>query len=265
MPYNAILSALIDELNDVGRVAYISWKTVQKWPETAQETLSKAGLLTAAPDTSSLECQGCEKGCFMDVIVQANEAESGRRAFIVCDKPDMQSRIGWVPVSMEHLQQWKTSARQVANVIAGLLGLDYKPNHQSDQAVFRLGMLKSSKGRRWVSLKIDPLLLEVNGFDLPVSEVLYFEADQMLIDRPRIDDCLNRAPRNVEKHYSPSTNRREARKRETLTMYQDWRDEYQRLRMKHRGMADTWYARKIEKMDIAKGRDSETIRKQMTK
>ncbi len=132
MPYNAILSALIDELNDVGRVAYISWKTVQKWPETAQETLSKAGLLTAAPDTSSLECQGCEKGCFMDVIVQANEAESGRRAFIVCDKPDMQSRIGRVPVSMEHLQQWKTSARQVANVIDVRMA--------EDDGVHRLGV-----------------------------------------------------------------------------------------------------------------------------
>jgi hypothetical protein len=48
-------------------------------------------------------------------------------------------------------------------------------------------------------------------------------------------------------------------------MYQDWQDSYLSLKAEYPNKSNTWYAEKIRKMDIAKGRDADTIRKHMVK
>jgi hypothetical protein len=48
-------------------------------------------------------------------------------------------------------------------------------------------------------------------------------------------------------------------------MYQDWQDAYLSLKAEYPSKSNTWYAEKIRKTDIAKGRDAETIRKHMVK
>lgn len=263
MPFNAVLGAVIDQLNATGSVAYIGWRTAQDWPERALDTLIKVGLLVTAPAAKSLQCDGCENQCFMDVIVLDNEAGSGKRAFIVCDDPDMQSQMGRISVPLVQLQQWKTSPGQFAGVISRLLRLDYKYAKSADKAIFKLGMLKGDKGRRWVSLKTDPLRLEVNGYDTPLEQILFFEDDVLQIDEPGIEDCLNRVSAKESKSYIPSTDKREAGKMKTQAMYQDWRDEYQRLLKSKPRMGDGWYSIKIKNMDIAQGRSSGRIRKMM--
>lgn len=69
----------------------------------------------------------------------------------------------------------------------------------------------------------------------------------------------------VAPRYSPSNIRREARKLETQVMYKSWQKAYRDLfkKHKHKNMPDVWYSQQIEKMDIAEGRDAETIRKHM--
>jgi len=49
----------------------------------------------------------------------------------------------------------------------------------------------------------------------------------------------------------------------TQAMYQDWKDAYLSLIDEHPNKTDRWYATKIAKMDIAKNKDAETIRKNM--
>ena len=75
----------------------------------------------------------------------------------------------------------------------------------------------------------------------------------------------DKAP-SSRKKYKPSTEKREAGKRKTEAMYEDWREEYLKLRRKYPNTAshsDNWIALQIAKLDIAQGRNSETIRKNM--
>jgi len=88
-----------------------------------------------------------------------------------------------------------------------------------------------------------------------------FENEQLFIDSDCIDDLLNRPPLQQDKTYTPSTNKRDARKLETLAMYQDWKDAYLKLSKQHPDKSKTWCSIQIAKMDIARGKDSETIRK----
>jgi len=57
--------------------------------------------------------------------------------------------------------------------------------------------------------------------------------------------------------------RREARKLDTQAMYKRWQKAYREAVKLRPNKSDTWYSIHIAKMDIAKGRDAETIRKHM--
>ncbi|MEX2165139.1 MAG: hypothetical protein WD823_13000 [Sulfuricaulis sp.] len=61
------------------------------------------------------------------------------------------------------------------------------------------------------------------------------------------------------------TTQREIRKQATQKQYQAWQKAYRYLKRKRRNMSDVWYAQQIAKMDIAKDRDADTIRKYMKK
>lgn len=263
MPINAVLAALIGKLNSVDSLVYVDWNSTQEWPEKALESLLMNGILVKASNVQSIECQVCEHRCFKDVIFQTDAAISSTRAFIVCEEPDMQEQIGKIPLQLEQLRQWKTSVQQMARVVAGMLGFNKEIDRNVDQDNIRLGMLKGNKGRCWISLRTDPLILELNGLEMPLQEVLYFDQDNLLIDQDRLDACLNRPSNKGGKRYSPSTDRRESRKLITQAMYQDWKDEYRSLKKKRPGMGDVWFSKQIAKMDIAKNRDSETIRHNM--
>jgi len=59
-------------------------------------------------------------------------------------------------------------------------------------------------------------------------------------------------------------NRRlEARKRATLALYKRWQQEYRSLKQSSPNRTGVWYSQKISRMDIAKGKSPETIRKHM--
>lgn len=63
--------------------------------------------------------------------------------------------------------------------------------------------------------------------------------------------------------YSPTSLRREVRKKKTRAMYRTWQNQYFLLKQKHPNMSDSWYANEIYKMDIAKGHAAATIRKHL--
>ncbi|MEN8136176.1 MAG: hypothetical protein ABFS18_11670 [Thermodesulfobacteriota bacterium] len=69
----------------------------------------------------------------------------------------------------------------------------------------------------------------------------------------------------VPGRHTSSCIKREAGKLATQAMYEKWQKAYRDLLKKHPDMPDVWFSRKIAKMDIAQGRDSETIRKNMKK
>ncbi len=263
MTFNDVLLDILVRLRAENNHTLIGWDAVQHWSRNILDRFLQFGLLSPAVSTQSIECIACENYCFMDVITLPHDDPALSRAFIICDNAEMQSQIGRVQIPFVRLQQWQSSVKQLASVIANLLGFKDKIEFSANQATIKLGMLKSSKGRRWVSLSCANLSLVINQHSVPIEDVLYFENEQLFIDSDCIDDLLNRPPLQQDKTYTPSTNKRDARKLETLAMYQDWKDAYLKLSKQHPDKSKTWCSIQIAKMDIAKGKDSETIRKNM--
>ncbi len=263
MTYNDVLLDILAKLRAENKPILIDWDAVQYWSEPVLDCFLELGLLSPASSAQSIGCIACENHCFMDVITLPHDNPTLSRAFIICDDAEMQIQMGRVQVPLVRLQQWQSSIRQLASVIANLLGFKDKIEFTAGQSTIKLGMLKSSKGRRWVYLNCADLSIVLNQHSIPVDDVLYFENEQLFIDHDCIDDLLNRPSLHQDKSYTPSTKKREARKLETQAMYQDWKDEYIRIKEIHPTKSDRWCSFKIVKMDIAKGRDSETIRKNM--
>lgn len=261
MDNSEALASLIEHVNAADKPVSLGWYEVQQWQGGVLERFLAVGLLAKNVKAHSLLCTGCEQHCFMPVY----QTDDEQRAFIVCDNPDKQEQMGRIQVPLERLQQWQASARQFAAVVAGLLGFESRPVYQQASASYRLGMLKSDGGRRWVSLTAQPLALEVKRYEVPLSDLLYFDAEGLGIDKPRIDGLLNSTPSDTGKAYTPDVSKQEAGKLATLAMYKDWHDEYLRLKQKHPNKSDRWHSMQIAKLNIAQGRDSETIRKNMKK
>ena len=263
MIYNAVLLSLLEHLSITNKPMIIGWRGVQSWPDGALEKLLELGIMVSAAKAQSLVCGGCEQECFMNVLTQASKHKKTTRAFIVCDDAEIQSQIGRIEIPLEQLQQWQCSAKQIAKVIADLLNIKDKIEQKSGQNNIRIGMLQGSKGRRWLSLNTQPLSLEVNGYTVPIEEILFFEGTQLTIDQWRINELVNSNPRNIGKKYTPSTDKREASKRKTQAMYQDWNDAYLKLRKKKPGNSDVWYSQQIARMPVGQGKSYRYILRKM--
>ena len=242
------------------------WDTVQQWPDGAFDRLLEAAILTPAKPALSVECKECPNRCFMDAHQLSSRDNKPTRAFVICDDPEMQGQMGRIEIPIERLQQWKVTTLHLAKVIAKLVGIECKAEDRYGQANIRVGMVKGKNGRRWLSLNKSLLALEINDHHLPLEEILLFEDGALAIDRMRIDQLIDKAPGRSGKKYKPSTEKWEVRKRKTQAMYEDWQEEYLKLRRKcpdtvHH--SDSWIAKQIAKLDIAQGRDSESIRKNM--
>ena len=257
---NHALVALLEYISSSDKPIIIDYETSSEWHSGAIESFLKHGLLSKSSSAQSIECKGCENHCFMDVITQQYDLNT--RAFIVCEDAEMQNQMGRMELPIEHLKQWQSSSKHLAKVISRLLALD-DSSEQTIESKIRLGMMKGPKGRRWVSLQFNPLSLEINQCHIPINELIYFKGEQLILDRFRVDELLERTPNTNGKEYVASTDKQEARKLITRAMYQDWNDEYIKLKKHKPNMGDVWYSKEIAKMKIAQGKTAGTIIKKM--
>jgi len=251
--------ALIAHVEVSDKPVLIGWDEVSQWPEGLLKQFLKLGLVAKDVSAKSLTCAGCEHHCTMDALL----TEDAKRAFIVCDHPDVQDQMGRIQVPLERLQQWQVSAQQFAGFIARMLSLDTKPSYNKETASYKLGMLKGKEGRRWISLFTRPLRLEIAGHFVPFGDMLFFDGGELVVDVDRVKSLVSASPASVGKTYTPNTNKQEARKAATQAMYQNWRDEYQALLLKHPDKTDAWLSTQIAKLPIAHNKSAETIRKHM--
>ena len=256
---NPLLSEVLTRLSTVGDSISLSFDEVHQWPSTLLNTLEQANLLIKDVQAQSLQCTGCEYACFMPVAF----TEDTLRAFIVCDHPEQQDHMGRIAVSLPRLNQWQLNTKQVAAVIAKLLGIGAKPLYKPDTDNYTFGMLKGTKGRCAAVLALKPLSLIINQRSILVSELLYIEDCQLVIDTLKVNDALNTSPLSKGKAYTPSSDKQQARKLATQAMYADWHDQYKKLKREHRKKSDFWISIQISRMDIAKDKSAETIRKNM--
>ena len=260
MNHQNVLSELLSRLEQSNGNIIITWDYVQTWDDGVLVTLLCYELIKPRAKAHSLECLGCEEHCFQEVHFSQKDS---KRAFIICDEPEMQNQMGRIDVPYERLKQWKMDIMLVAKVIAKLLGLNQEIKTEKSDDFIKLGRLNGKYGRHWICLDKHSLSLNVNQKFKPLNEALVFEKEKLILDRFHIDDLINQKNISHSKAYTPSIDKRETRKQQTQAMYEDWKKEFQQMKRKYPKKSDAWISKQISKMGIAQDRSSETIRKNM--
>ena len=242
--------------------AIFNYDIVAQWDAGVLNVLTNCGLLEQANTAQSIECRGCEERCFSDVVVEPSKAGEVR-AFVVCEVPEKQAQMGRVPIAPERLGQWQCSRMLLARFLLGKLGIFGELEAGRDSQRIRLCMMKAANRRRWISLVLAPLALEVNGQLAPILELLFVEDGAVVLDMPRIQHLLCSEVGAAGKGYVPNTDRREVQKMNTQAMYQEWQDAYVSQLQDHPDKGKKWHSQMIARMPVARGRDSETIRKHL--
>lgn len=259
------IDALIELFDRVGAcqgdAALVADEELLQWPKAAVKAMKSQKLIVKAPPAASAICPGCESNCVMPVhsLSVATEKTS---SFIVCDKRD---DINRVPVPAARLIQWQCSTDLVCRFVASSLGLR-SPARQADIAGrWEIGIVCGDKRSQMICLEAsDTLMLVAGSSRVPLAECIEFHEGAYSLDAVQIRRLADSAT-TADDRYTPSNARREARKLDTKAIYESWRKEYRAWQKRRPGMSDVWYSQQIAKMDIAQGRDAETIRKQMKK
>ncbi len=274
---NALLQNLSQALIQGDDKVNYSFADVQQWQAVVLPVLLDYQLIKPISAAQSIECSGCENNCFMDVLSYTNSHQLSNqtgeptRSYIVCDDSEKQAQMGRVAVPQEQLKQWQVSVKSLALLLAKLLGFEgvsFDTNTLKKEFI-PLGMLKSLNGRKWVNLYKQPLALDLNQVQIPITELLFVENGKLTIDRARIDAVLVVKQPIKAKDYQSNTDKRTQSKANTQAMYQSWQDEYENLKGENPNKPNQpnktkgWYAYKISKMDIAQGTSETTIKRNL--
>ena len=163
-----------------GASTLFSADELAQWPDNAVSAMKAQKLITRARPASSAVCPGCEEECVMPVHAIPVSSEEPA-LFIVCDKRDDISRV---PVPVSHLEQWQASGDSIADLLAGLLGLQ-RPNMRSSTAGrWEVGMLKGKKHSGQLILVTDgTLTLSLANHSIPLTHVLALEGHVLKADK----------------------------------------------------------------------------------
>jgi hypothetical protein len=255
-----VLQELIQVLSSKGD-GTISWEQVRQWPESTIEIFQDAGWIKPKSPAKRVVCSGCEENCTMPVHVYPPVQNRPAKAFVACDKFDY---IGRIPISLDCLQLWQITEKQVAGWIARTLGLRGEPKRNKGTKNFLIGNVQGKK--KTVSLELvctELASLKTSGHSLPLIEAIYFTDGQLQIDQEAIINLIDRPP--PSDRYNPSIAKREARKLDTQARHKGLQRAYRELKRKHPEQSDNWCALQISRKPIGQGFSSETIRKNMKK
>ncbi|WP_426370449.1 hypothetical protein [Pseudocolwellia sp. HL-MZ7] len=263
MHVDQVLLLLLNSLTLKSHKLVLSCFSVNLWQEQAFTLMLDNKLITPISTAKNIQCRYCEKNCTLDVIPHSYPNKT--RYYAVCEDPIMHEQVGRMTIPPEQLKQWQISIKQLAVLIAELLGLSSDISYKADQKSISLGALSSKAGRKSVVLNVEPLTLVVNQSILPINELLYFEGDKLLLDRDKIEHALNIKQPPATKNYSPNIDKKELRKAKTQAMYQSWQEEYEKLQRENPHKPNQpkktkgWYAYQISKMPIAQGGSAANI------
>jgi hypothetical protein len=164
-----------------------------QWPESALEVLIKSGVLGRAEPAQVIECDGCERNCFMSVHVRPAEGNRPARAFISCDKPE---DVGRVPVELGRLAQWRITGGMLAGTMARLLGFTNPPHEDSAGKRWTLGRLKGKEYKGEVKLSVeDGIALTVAGQNIPLVHALTLNRRGLKADKDALLSLVDGATR----------------------------------------------------------------------
>jgi len=270
---NALLQNLSQALKQGDDKVIYRFADVQQWQAVVLPVLLDYQLIKPISTAQSIECSGCESNCFMDVISYkvGNQIDEPTRSYIVCDDSEKQAQMGRIAVPQEQLKQWQVSIKNLALLLAQLLGFKdiCLDTNTLKKEFIPLGMLASSNGRKWASIHKQPLALDLNQELIPIEELLFVDNGKLTIDRVRIDAVLAVKQPIKAKDYQSNVDKREQRSTKTAAMHQSWQDEYEKLKRENTNKpnqpkkAKGWYAYQISKLPIAQGRSEATIKRSL--
>ncbi|MGH6796530.1 MAG: hypothetical protein ACREDH_15345 [Methylocella sp.] len=171
MTENGLLEHIFERLSraDSGGEIFGADEAMQ-WPGGAIEVLIKSGLLERAEPAQVIECDGCERNCFMPVLVRPAEGNRPARAFISCDKPE---DVGRVPVEPGRLAQWRITGGMLAGAVARLLRFTNPPHEDTMGKRWTLGLLKGTECKGEVKLSVEGgVTLTIADQSMPLVHVL---------------------------------------------------------------------------------------------
>ncbi len=239
--------------------ALVSEEEVTGWPADAVRELKSGKLLMKAGPATSVVCPGCDQECAMPV--HTVPSPTGKAVcFVVCDKRNDVNRVK-VPDAL--LKQWRCGAEAVAAFTAKSLGLRTESQRKAGPGLWELGLVTGKKRSQMLCLRADGTLELVAGNQtVLLAELVRYETRGYSLDEVAIGQMVDSATTG-DSRYTPSIARREARKLDTQDLHESWRKAFRKLKGSRPGMSDVWYSQQIAKVDIAKGRCAETIRKYM--
>lgn len=166
-----------------GATALINAVELAQWPGEAVTTMKAQKLITRARTASSAVCPGCEEECLMPV--HTIPVSSGEPAlFIVCDKRD---DINRVPVPNAQLEQWQASGDSIADLLAGLLGVQRSNRGSTSACRWEVGVFRGKQhASHLVLLAGGNLTLSLAGHSIALTEVLALEGDTFKMDKRRL-------------------------------------------------------------------------------
>lgn len=176
----ALLATIFERLvcAEFGAAVFFGADETARWPQGALESLTAAALLNPSPPAAVIECDGCERGCFMPVHVRPAEDDRAARAFISCDKPE---DLGRIRVDRTRLLRWRITGASLAGAVARLLEISLPP--QANGRGWMLGLLHGREHLGAVTLAIDRAAkLSLAGKSLPLVQVLTLSADGLTAD-----------------------------------------------------------------------------------
>ena len=232
-------------------------REVARWPREAVAALKSQKLLRKAQPARGTVCPGCGMQCVMPV----ERGTGPTTPWVVCDK---RGDINRVPVSVDRLAQWRTSADSLGRVVADGLSLRWRGRKAEGGRVMELGIAAGGKTGRMLSLRLEgELALAAGSSALPLSEVLRFGERGYRLDDTRIRRWLDVCRRGAPAHRNPDkaggAQARHSREAQDLT---EGLPDAQRGKP---GMCGVWYARQIARSGLGGGLRPGTIRKNMKK
>ena len=229
-----------------------------RWPEEAVSALKSQKLIRRARRARTKVCQGCGRQCAMPVEWGSNPSVP----WVVCDK---RSDINRVPVPVDRLAQWRTSADILGRFIAAGLSLRWRGWKAEDHGELEIRMDTGEKPGKMLKLRIEGELAFVTGTSaLALSKVLFFRGGGFGLEETRIRRWMDATA--TEKHPIPASRvRYESRKLDTQRKDLALQRIYRALKREKPGRPDVWYARQIAKSGQGGGLSPETIRKRMKK
>ena len=236
--------------SDTGKLV-IPFSELGNVPLSFIQFLEKESILKKQKNALSITCQECVEICLEEV----HHCPNTNQPYIDCKE------TGRLKIASEQLLVWELSFSSIAKKISRLCDCNGQEKAQETNKWF-IGFFQGKKHKADITLELTlgkGMLLSVNGYFLPLVEVLLFQNDSLLIDLGRISQLTDK-PKLFK---SATTVTQEARKQKTEARNQAWRKKATQIKQNNPKLSVGQISQIIAKSELGKNVSAKTIQRQL--